>query len=126
MTTSSVLFRSRASVEQQIDNRVAGFGIEVAGRFVRKNNLGIVRQRARDRDPLLFAAGKFGRQMMQPIAQTNRAQTLFAAASLTLAADHSGQHDILQRGQFRQQEISLENKTHFLFRICACDGELPV
>ena len=28
--------------------------------------------------------------------------------------DHSRQHDILQRGQFRQKKVALENKTHLL------------
>ena len=44
-------------IEQQINDRVAGLGIEVACRFVRKNNVGIIRESARNRHSLLLAAG---------------------------------------------------------------------
>ena len=58
-------------LEQQVDNRVAGLGIEIAGRLVGKNNVGIVGQGASNGHALLFAPGKFRRQMMQPVPQPN-------------------------------------------------------
>ena len=40
------------------EERVAGMGVEVAGRLVRKDEIRLLEERARDGDPLLFAAGK--------------------------------------------------------------------
>ncbi len=41
---------------EQVQDARAGVRIQVAGRLVRKNEFGIGTQRARNRDPLLFAA----------------------------------------------------------------------
>ena len=65
--------------EEQIHDRVAGFGIEIAGRFVGKNDVRIIRQGAGDRDPLLFAAGKFRREMIQAVAEADRRETFGAS-----------------------------------------------
>ena len=54
----------------------AGFGIEVAGRFVGQNDRRIVHQRARDRDALTLTAGQFVRLVMNAIAQANIVQRL--------------------------------------------------
>src|SRR5205823_6639781 len=51
---------------------------------------------------------------MEPFPESDVSQTRFAGRALSVSTDQSGQHDIFQRGQFREQEISLENKTHFL------------
>ena len=48
---------------QQIHDRFAVARVEVAGRFVRQKDGRLARERARDRDTLLLAAGKLARQM---------------------------------------------------------------
>ena len=48
-------------IQQKTDNPSTGFGIEITGRLIGENNIGIVDLCACDRDALLFAAGKFRR-----------------------------------------------------------------
>ena len=47
-------------------------GIEVAGRLVGEHNGRLVDQCARQRHPLLFAAGKLGRAMRQALCETQQ------------------------------------------------------
>ena len=50
--------------EQQIADRRAGALVEIAGRLVGEQELGLVHERARERDALLLAAGKLVRIVM--------------------------------------------------------------
>jgi len=68
-------------IQQKIDNPGPSFRIEITGRFIGKNNVRIVDQRACDCDALLFTAGKFGRQMLHSVSQTHCNQTFFGAFS---------------------------------------------
>ena len=43
-------------------HRLGGGGIEARGRLVEKQDFRIARERAREREPLLLAAGKFSRR----------------------------------------------------------------
>ena len=65
--------------EQQIDDLLAGGLVEIAGRLVRDEDRGIGRQRARQRDALLLAAGKLRRIMVQSVAETDRRKFLRGA-----------------------------------------------
>ena len=70
--------------EQQLDDRVAGRGVEVAGRFVGEEQRRIVGQRARNRDALLLAAGELRRVMVRAVGQAHlgeQAKSRAAAAS---------------------------------------------
>src|SRR5262245_51984335 len=49
--------------QEQIEHRLAGFGIQVTRRLVGKNHTRPIHQRARDRDPLALAAGELGGQV---------------------------------------------------------------
>ncbi len=114
VTTSKRFFSVAREIQQKIDNYIAGLGIEVAGRLVGKNDIRIVRQSAGNGNALLLATRKLGRQMLHPVSQANCRQTFFRCFGCQSSANHPGQRNIFQRRQFRQQEISLENETHFL------------
>ena len=51
-------------VDQEIDDLVAGAGVEVPGRLVGQQDRGLVRERPRDRDALLLAARELRRIVM--------------------------------------------------------------
>ena len=57
--------------EQQLDDRVAGGGIEVAGGLVGEQQRRIVGQRAGDGDALLLAAGELRRIVMAAVGQAD-------------------------------------------------------
>ena len=56
VTSTSVVPRALMDAHQQVHDVPAGGGVEIARRLVGKDDRRIVRQRAGDRDPLLFAA----------------------------------------------------------------------
>lgn len=58
-----------AESEQDIEDGVAGFLIEVAGRFVGEDEVGLVHEGAGDGDTLAFAAGEFGGAVPQAVAE---------------------------------------------------------
>jgi hypothetical protein len=59
---------------EQLHNRLAITGIEIARGFVRKQNGGLARQRARDGHALLLAAGKLRRVMVAPVRHSDLVQ----------------------------------------------------
>ena len=65
--------------EQQIDDLLAGGLVEIAGRLVGEQDRRIGRERARQRDALLLAAGELRRIVMQPFAEPDRGQLLLGA-----------------------------------------------
>src|SRR5260370_36912409 len=86
-----------------------------------KNDVGIVRQRPRDCEALLFAAGKLCWQMMHPISEADSSQALLSLVFCRPTANHSRQQDVFECSKFRQQKIPLKNKTHFFVpqtRLC--------
>ena len=113
VTTSNVFFRSRAKLQKQIDDRVARLGIEITRWFIGKNNRpdhssGPGRSRRvavrRPKVPPANDASARPDQLSRKLSS--------ADACLGSAPDHSRQHHILQRRQFREQKVTLENKTH--------------
>ena len=78
-----------------------GLDVQVARWLVGQQDLGMIGQRARDRDALLLAAGELAWQMPQPPAKPKRAQQ-FGGTAIRVAAgaagDHLRQRDIFQRG----------------------------
>ena len=94
---------------------VACFQVKIGGRFVGKKNFRRVHKRARDRDALLFAAGKLRRVMLRATLQTNLAEKvdrLFPSA--LVAAELPRDHDVFQGGQRRYQLKRLKDKSHVL------------
>ena len=57
-----------AKSKEQLDDFFAGVGIEVAGWFIGKDQLGRIDERTRQSDALLFTAGKFSRLVFEPVA----------------------------------------------------------
>ena len=61
---------------QQADDVVPGALVQVAGRLVGQQDLGLLDQRPGDGDALLLSAGQLGRQMPDPVGQANVGQCL--------------------------------------------------
>ena len=51
--------------------------------------------------------------MIEAITQSHIVQGCFAGGAISFSANHARQHHVFERGEFRQQKISLENKAHF-------------
>src|SRR4030095_14839019 len=60
--------------EEQFDDSLAGFGIEVARRFIGEDDAGIIDDRAGERDALLLATGKFRGKMLETLAESDAPQ----------------------------------------------------
>ena len=56
----------------EIENRMSVFAVEITGRFIRQQQRWPVSQTARDGDALSFAAGKFGREMIEPMLEADQ------------------------------------------------------
>ena len=61
------------SVEEREDG-VSGFAVEIAGRFVGHQKVGVVDDGARNRDPLFLASGEFGRTVIGPVSQADEVE----------------------------------------------------
>ena len=72
--------------EQQIGNFVAGMAIKITGRLIGKQQLGPPVKRAGERYPLLLAAGKLRRQMMEAFPQPQLFQQCPGAATTLVIA----------------------------------------
>ena len=89
--------------------------VEVSGRLVGKDQGRLVHQAARDRDALLLAAGELHRPMVRALGQADPSERL-ARQLVRLAALHpgvlTGERDVLERGQRRDQVERLEHEAH--------------
>jgi hypothetical protein len=65
-------------VAEQADDFLAVGGVEIAGRFIGKQNARMVYQRASNGRPLHLTAGKLSRPMAQSMTEANTVQQLFA------------------------------------------------
>ena len=90
----------RVYLEKKLSDLVPGASVEVAGGFVGEQHLGVRRERPRDCDTLLFAAGKLVRVVIDPGLQADLGQyRLRAGAWLPCPCQLERQHYILKRGQ---------------------------
>ena len=90
-----------------------GARVEVSRGLVGQQNARRVGDRARDRNPLLLAAGKFRRPVREALLQSEIAEQVGGAARGFLAreaADHLRQDHVLDRGKFHQQMMELVNE----------------
>ncbi len=97
-------------LHERLEHVIGGVRIEVSGRLVREQHPRRIGHRARDGDALLFAAGQFGRPVRDALAETEIGQNFRLALDglrALKAADHLRQHDVLERGEFRQQPVRL-------------------
>src|SRR5262245_46097866 len=64
---------------KHLHDLVAGARVEIAGRLIGEDYVRVVHQAAGDGDPLLLAAGKLHRAMIQPVAQADQFRQADAA-----------------------------------------------
>ena len=70
---------------EQLHELVGPLGVEVAGRLVGEHEVGLHDEGARDRDPLLLAAGKLVRVGLDAMLQAHLLEGKVGAALLLLA-----------------------------------------
>jgi len=106
---SAILARK---AKQQIDDCLAGFGVEVAGGFIGEDDAGIVDEGSGDGDPLLLSAAEFGGQVVLPLCEANTLEELTRFVVGIPSGDHGRDLDVFQCGELREEEVTLKNKTH--------------
>jgi acyl-CoA thioesterase-1 len=96
--------------KDQVGNLLAGFGIEIAGRFVGDQKFWRWRQRPGNGDALLFAAGQLAGIMRQPLAKSDGDQLLpgdfEGVANIGKLQRHG---DVFQRRHIGDQMKGLED-----------------
>ena len=93
-----------------MNTHVGGRAVEVAGRLVGENAVGLAGERARDRHPLALAARELRWPMAEPLAEADLAQHRrrpLARLVATEAADAQRHGDVVERGEFGQQVMEL-------------------
>ena len=100
---------------QEIKNVVGVFDVEVAGGFIGEQQHGVVGEGAGDGDALLFTAGKLVGEAVALVAEADIREQLAGAFLHGIGVEPAefahGQQHVFQRGEFRQQEVKLKNKT---------------
>ena len=102
---------------EHAEHRFGGSGVEIAGRFVRQKQLGIVDHRAREGDALLLAAGEFRRAVVGPFGDAKKAQKVERAPARLAGADASEKlrHDeIFERRELGQKMMKLIDKADLM------------
>ena len=106
---------SIARIAEQAEHLACRRRVEVPGRLIGEHHVRPVRESARQRDTLLFAAGKLRRVMRQPLPETDLPQHGFCPLAGVYAAGQFGrQHHVLQRGEAAQQLETLEHEPNLL------------
>ena len=101
---------------QNIQNLLAGLGVQVASGLVSQHDRRVVDQRPGDGHPLLLPARKLGGAVVHPVAQSHRLQgsdgalvALLIGQRLVAVVQQRQQH-VLDRRQAGQQVVGLEDK----------------
>ena len=115
------------NLAQQLKHLLRGLGIQVARGLIGQHQQRVVHQRPRNRHPLLHAAGKLGRFLVQRTRQPHGGQQ-FARTLAVTGADHAVGHQgwqrhILQRAEGGQQMVELKHKAQLL---AAQQGQLLI
>jgi hypothetical protein len=96
--------------EEKVHDLRAGSEIEIAGRLIGKDELRVRRKGARNRHPLLLAAGELAREMRlamrQPDLTKRRARLV---EGVGLVEEFEGQRHVLERGHGRHEVEGLEH-----------------
>src|SRR5437867_1222942 len=71
-----------ASLLDQSQSRLSVRRIQVPRWLIGQDKFGTIRQRARDRRPLLLAGGKLSRHIMQTVAQSHALQQSYRAGAI--------------------------------------------
>ena len=70
---------TKAEPCEQLDHIGTGLRVEVARRLVGEDHARLVRERTRDRNPLLLAAGELGRQVLAPRCEPDLVEQVVCA-----------------------------------------------
>ena len=97
--------------EQVQDDALVG-RVQVAGRFVGQNDLGIVHQGPRDGHALLLAARKLRWQVARAVGKSHAIERAAGFAFVRHAVEVLRQHHVFERGQVRDQVELLEYEAH--------------
>jgi len=96
--------------EQELDDRVAGALVEIAGRLVGDEDRGVRRHGARDGDALLLAARELRRIVVPALAETDEAKLgLGALEGIVGVGELERQGNVLERRHGRYQVERLEH-----------------
>ena len=99
----------------QLEDLTAGLRVEVAGRLVGEQDRGPRDEGARDRHPLLLAAGQLGRAVAAPALEADLPHELVYPRLVgLLAGDRERQGDVLLGVEHRQEVEELEDEANVL------------
>ena len=111
--TTIIVMPSRGELLHHVQHLADELRVERRGRLVEQHQLRLHRQRARDRDALLLAAGELRRVGVELVGQADAVEQLARALARLLARDplHADRRagDVLQRGHVREQVEVLED-----------------
>ena len=98
-------------------HNVGGVFIQIPRWFVRQYQFWPVRKRPRDGNPLLFAAGEFGRPVVEPLRKPKLREQMGRAFDRILwrcIGNQLGKDDIFKRIEIGQQVMKLIHEAEFL------------
>ena len=89
--------------------------VEISGRLIGENNLGLVHNRPCDRDTLLFPTRQFARTMSGSVRHPHQCQHLghaFSNGGAMLPPQEQGKRDVLFDGETRDQMKGLKDNAN--------------
>ncbi len=105
--TTTMVMPAVGQAPHDVEHLADQLGVERRGRLVEEHQLRLHRQRPRDRDPLLLAAGELGRVAVGLVGQPDLGELLAADRErfvlLQLLDPDRRLDDILQRGHMREE-----------------------
>ncbi len=102
---------------QQVQNGRPGFGIQIPGRLVSQNQIGLVHQGPTERDALLLAAGESIREGVSAVEKADLIQQsagTLVGSRIDPALELDRKKEILLHGQRRKQVEELEDEAQVL------------
>ena len=101
--------------KQQICHGDGRRAVEIAGRFIAKQQLWFPDERSRNGASLLFAARSLGREVFEAVGQSDSLQQVPRTWFVGTCGRHeSGYQHILKNGALRQQRVILKNEPDVL------------
>src|SRR5204863_3309694 len=89
----------------QVEDTLARVGVEVAGRLVAQEQLGLLRERPRDRDALRLSTRELGRKLVELRAEPDQLEQGARNQRRVGIATHElgRERHVLESGEMRQQ-----------------------
>jgi hypothetical protein len=101
-------------VEQQFADGMGVLAVEVPGRLVGQQQRRLLDERARDGHSLPFAAGEFGRPVVESVCQSHALEQLpgvrLRVCGARVAVDQRGNQHVLQHRTLREKVVVLEDE----------------